>query len=136
MIRVLLDTNVVMAGLLSSQGAPAAILDAWMCGEFEVVSSSWLLAELQRVLARPKIRRRISQKDSRAFIDWYKRNVAWVDHPTHVPRVTVDRDDDHIVALAEIARCTVIVSGDSDLRLLKESSTPIMTPRAFVDALD
>jgi predicted nucleic acid-binding protein len=56
-VRALLDVNVLVAGLLSRTGSPAVLLGKWLEGEFELVISDLLLEELQKTVARPKIRR-------------------------------------------------------------------------------
>lgn len=54
MLRIVLDCNVFVSALLSPQGAPAQILDQWADGDFDLVVSPLLLAELGKVLSRPK----------------------------------------------------------------------------------
>ena len=56
--RAVLDTNVLVAGLISAQGTPAELLRLWRRGAFVVVVSPRLLGELVRVPTRPKIRDR------------------------------------------------------------------------------
>jgi predicted nucleic acid-binding protein len=47
-VRAVLDPNIAIAALLSQQGAPAQIVSRWHDGEFELVVSEQLLAELER----------------------------------------------------------------------------------------
>ncbi len=56
---VIIDTNVVVAGLLTSQGdSPVArILDGMLGAAFAFVLSEALLAEYRAVLVRPKLRK-------------------------------------------------------------------------------
>ena len=60
-MRVLLDVNVLVSGLLARPGAPALLLGKWLEGEFELVVTEHLLAELEATLARPKLRRHVRQ---------------------------------------------------------------------------
>jgi putative PIN family toxin of toxin-antitoxin system len=53
-VRVVLDTNVIVSGLLSSKGAPARILEASLTGELTPVVDHRILAEYHEVLARPR----------------------------------------------------------------------------------
>jgi predicted nucleic acid-binding protein len=46
--------------VLSAKGSPAEILRASRHGQFELVVSELLLAELKRTLANPKLRKRIA----------------------------------------------------------------------------
>ena len=58
-MRVILDANVFISGLLSKQGPPGQILDAWVAGQFSLFVSPPIVAEIQRVLAYPRIRERL-----------------------------------------------------------------------------
>ena len=50
MLSVVLDTNVVVSGLLRQKGAPAAILDAATSKQFRCYVSESLLQEYREVL--------------------------------------------------------------------------------------
>lgn len=54
MIRAVLDTNTIVSGL-GWGGAPGAVVDAALAGQFDIVTSAPLLEELRRVLAYPKL---------------------------------------------------------------------------------
>ena len=41
-LKATLDTNVFISGLISRQGAPKEIIDAWATGEFTLVTSPYL----------------------------------------------------------------------------------------------
>ena len=53
-MRAVLDPNILIAALLSRSGAPAQIVWRWLAGEFELVVSETLLAELERALGLPE----------------------------------------------------------------------------------
>lgn len=55
-MRVLLDTNVLVAGLTSSQGASYAVLQAVAASKIEVAASTALWLEYESVLKRDPIR--------------------------------------------------------------------------------
>ena len=54
MIRVVLDTNVIVSGLLAADSLPATILDLALQGKIHAALSPSILAELDRVLRRPR----------------------------------------------------------------------------------
>jgi putative PIN family toxin of toxin-antitoxin system len=56
MIRVLLDTNVLVAGLTSSQGASYVVLQAVAASRLEIAASTALWLEYESVLKRDEIR--------------------------------------------------------------------------------
>jgi hypothetical protein len=51
--RAVFDPGLLIAGLISAAGAPRALLRRWLQGDFELVVSPALLAELEHVLLRP-----------------------------------------------------------------------------------
>lgn len=54
-MRAVVDTNVLISGLLW-RGAPHTLIEQARAGRFVLLSSSMLLAELERVLRRRKFR--------------------------------------------------------------------------------
>lgn len=133
-MRVLLDTNVLVSALLSRTGAPARLLGLWMEGSFELVVCPALLAELERTLARRKLRRRIPPDDADRFIAVIGELAETVPDPDEPPPVrSSDSGDDYLLAVA--ARENVpLVSGDEHLLALR-GRAPIFSPRDFLDQL-
>ena len=134
-MRAVLDTNVVIAALLSPSGAPAAITMAWRSGAFELVISPLLWSELRRALAYPKLRRLIDEVEAVAVLRWLEEAAVHLDDPTEYRLSIRSRDpaDDYLLALAAAADA-VLVTGDDDLLELGEGA-PIHTPRSFVASL-
>src|SRR3989304_599679 len=50
MLRVVIDTNVLVSALLSKKGGPARILHAWRERKFLVITSEEVIVEVERVL--------------------------------------------------------------------------------------
>lgn len=50
----MLDTNVIVSGLLNPEGNPGRILDLFLAGEVTILVDDRLLAEYRAVLRRPK----------------------------------------------------------------------------------
>lgn len=134
-MRAVLDPNVIIAGLLSPGGAPAAILAAWRDGAFELVVSPALLDELRRALAYPKLRRRLQEADTERVIEWLQASALIIEDPVDYPLAARSRDagDDYLLALAATAR-SALVSGDADLLELGEE-LPILAPAAYLAQL-
>ena len=57
MLRVVLDTNVVVSALLKPSGPPGQILERSLEGAFVLVLSPALVEELKRSLGYPRVRR-------------------------------------------------------------------------------
>ena len=131
-MRAVLDPNVLISSLLSPTGAPAALLRRWFDGEFELVASALLLAELARAIAYPKLRRRIAVEDAKLFIDLLERAATLAEDPALAPQRSRDPGDDYLLALAESSGA-ILVTGGQDLLSLK--GLPVMSPRAFLATL-
>lgn len=56
-MRVVLDTNIIVSGLMSVTSPPAQILNAVRVGQVVAVMSEATFAELEHVLHRPAIQR-------------------------------------------------------------------------------
>ena len=133
-MRAILDPNVIISAVLSPRGAPAKVLRAWLGGEFELLASPSLLAELERALSYRKLRERISEAESERLVEWLGREATLVSDPERAPAArSADPGDDYLLALAEDARA-VLVSGDQHLLALSDE-LPILSPRTFLNAL-
>lgn len=133
-MRAVLDPNVLISALLSPSGAPAQTVARWLAGEFELVVSESLLAELERALAYPKIRRRIPADDAADFVALLRSAAIVATDPADPRRRSVDAGDDYLLALAEGSRA-LLVSGDEHLLGLA-GSLPVRAPRAFLESLE
>ena len=130
--RAVLDPNVLISALLSPSGSPAILIARWLAGEFELIVSQQLLAELRRAVAYTKLRSRITEDEGAAFTDLLSRAATWAKDPPAAPRRSRDAGDDYLLALAETA-AAVLVTGDDDL--LDVTGVPVLSPRAFLDGL-
>jgi putative PIN family toxin of toxin-antitoxin system len=111
-LRVVVDTNVWISGLIVPESTPGSVLAAVRRGDIDPVGSWALAEELAAVLRRPKLRRyEIPEHDARDLLVLIARDLPEVD-------VTVqlrDPDDAPVVAAAVAGRADAIVSGDRDL---------------------
>ncbi len=129
-MRVVLDTNVLLSGLLW-HGVPHTLIERVREGTLALVSSPVLLAELAEVIARPQFetilaRSNTSRERSLAEL----RELADVIEPPPLAEpVCRDPDDDAVLALAIAATVDLIVSGDRDLLDLQRfQDIAIVTP--------
>ncbi len=132
-MRAVLDPNILIAALLSPTGAPGQLVGRWLAGEFELVVSEALLAELERALAYPKLRRRVSAEEAAELGALLRDGAILAPDPANPPRRSSDPGDDYLPALAESERA-VLVSGDHHLLALA-NEFPIHTARALLDQL-
>jgi len=137
-IRAVLDTNVLVSGLVAKEGPPGRILDAWLQGRFVLVTSLYLVEELTHVLSYPRIagRLRLDNEELAAILAALLSRAEVVPDHLHLPGVTRDPKDDAAVACAREGQAGYIVSGSQGLLVLGEyEGVRMVTPRQFAEIL-
>ena len=132
-MRVVLDTNILVSGLMYPASTPGRIIAAWSEAQFDVVSSHEQLAEIGRVLGYPKIRRTLQWDDRRIehFIKQLYVRVDVVEPESADVEALRDPDDAPILGALTAADADLLVTGDLDLLALSDRY-PIETPAEFV----
>ncbi len=135
-MKVVLDTNVLLSGLMFPDGAPGRVVAAWRQARFELVISVPQLAEIGRAQAYPKIRRILDWDDQRIeqFIRQLYVRAQIVDLAGTSVEVPGDPDDMPILASLVAAKADVLITGDGDLLALRDRYS-IQTPAEFVRRL-
>jgi len=137
-MRVVLDANQFVSAVLAPVGRPAQILQAWRAGHFEVALSPAILAELRRVLAYPRLKRKHGWDEMQ--IDEFLFSLSSVATLTpgvlSLQVVPDDPTDDKYIACAVEAGTGYIVSGDEHLLQLKQyQGIEIVTPAFFIESV-
>lgn len=112
-MRVVLDTNILLSGLISLSGTPARLVEAWLDRRFTLVSHALQLDELREVTRRDKIRRLIRPAEAGRLVN----QIALVaEMPDALPAVERSSDprDDFLLALCEAGSVDWLVTGDKD----------------------
>ena len=138
-LRVVLDTNVFVSGLLSKTGLPAKILDAWRAGQYLLIASPPIVAEINRVLQAPRIREKyfITDGDIEQLIILLEKEALIVPGYTDVKdAIPDDPSDEMFLACAVDAAADFIVSGDRHLLEISEyKGISIITVNEFEEKL-
>ncbi|HEX2198370.1 MAG TPA: putative toxin-antitoxin system toxin component, PIN family [Burkholderiales bacterium] len=130
-MRVILDTNVLMSGLMHPESVPGKVVLAWREGRFDLVLPLAQLEEIGRVLAYPKIRKVLRWDDE--TIERFLRQLylrADVVQPAAQPVEVRDPDDVHVLQALTAGTAELLVTGDEDLLALQEQYA-IETPAQF-----
>ncbi len=109
-MRIVLDTNVLVSGLLNPHGAPGRIVDLLTSGDLVLLHDDRIIAEYGQVLARPRFG--FAGADVSAllgFIEWS--GEAVVARPLNV--VLPDPDDLSFLEVAAAGEADALVSGNT-----------------------
>ena len=139
MTRAVLDANVFVSGIISAQGVPGRILDAWRADQFHLVISYAILQEIERVLQYPKIARRHqwSNDERRNFLAELTLFASLTPGDIRVQVIAECPADDRYLECALEGRADYVVSGDRHLLQLKTyQGISIISPRLFLNILE
>jgi putative PIN family toxin of toxin-antitoxin system len=132
--RVVLDTNVVVSGILFENSIPAHAPSKAQQGY--VLISEETKQELLQVLRRNRFDRYTDRGIRDAAAIQYIRACELVEIPSHI-RACRDPRDDKFLEVAVHGRADVIVTGDDDLlRLHPFCGIAILTPAGFMNWLE
>ena len=133
-MRVVVDTNIWLSGLLLPDSVPGRIVRAASTAEVALVLSEPLLRELRLALNYPRIRSRLPLSD--AELERYLAELQYiaeiVDIGGTAARVPRDRRDDMVLATLLVSGADHLLTGDRDLLALRPSH-PILTAREFYE---
>jgi putative PIN family toxin of toxin-antitoxin system len=130
-VRLVLDTNVLVSGILLPQSIPGRIFDlAQLDGN--LIFSEVTFAELQSVLRRPKFEKYLDVTRRERFLDRC-RDAAAVVEITQEIRACRDINDDKFLEVAVNGKADMLVTGDGDLLVLSPfEGIPIVTPADYL----
>ena len=129
-MRIVLDTNVLVAAYIARSGGCAALYEH-IASAHTSVSSEPLLEEFRDKLVQVPL---LSYPAALAniAIDVVRKRVELVAATPLVQPVCRDPDDDVVLATALIGRCACIITMDKDLLTLQSfSGIAILHPRDF-----
>jgi uncharacterized protein len=135
LVQVVLDPNVLVSAALTPGGVCAELLSKLLESPLELVASPLLLAEVERVLWRPRFDR--LPPVLRASYVVFLRRITRPEAdppPAERPLVAADPRDDYLVRLTLAADRRLLVSGDRHLLDLA-GVYPIVSPRELLDRL-
>jgi len=130
MIRVVLDTNIIVSAYLNQEGLPFSILKLALAGALRLCVSEPILAEYEELLQRksyPLDRRRgrLLLKHIRAASEMFR--------PAGCVTVTQDPDDNIFLECALAAKAHYLVTGNTGHFPKRWKYTSVVTPRTFIN---
>lgn len=136
-MRVILDTNVLVSALLTPDGVPARLLDAWFEGRYELLTSEIQLDELRQVTRHPKVRPYIEPAIAGGLVNDLKH---FAERLTRLPIVEISNDpaDNFLLAMAEAGGADYLATGDKRgvLALKRHGPTRIVTVKRLLEIVE
>jgi putative PIN family toxin of toxin-antitoxin system len=137
MMKIVLDTNVIISATLIRGGNEDRLLRAWQRSAFELILSPAILEEVGRALSYEKIKKRrwVTDEEALLLIEMLAEKSTLVSGNTKVA-TSRDTDDDKFLAAALEGKADYLVTGDRDLLSLKRfRDTQIVKPTEFLRLL-
>ena len=144
-MKIVLDTNVIISGLISNLRPPGQLLYAWLNDGFHLVTSTAQLAEIRRVVVYDHLRPLIAVDEADEFFGNVD-DLATVIKVLPEVDLSPDPDDNAIIATALAGQADLIVTGDKRHLLsleqievsevgFKGATIPIITARQALERL-
>ena len=126
-MRIVLDTNVLVSGLLSAAGPPGWIVEAVLTGDLDLALDMAIREEYEEVLKRPEFGFPASQVDTLlSAID----NVAlWVAAAPPWPVPLPDPDDEPFLAVAAASGSALVTGNVRHFPVASRRGVVVLTPR-------
>jgi putative PIN family toxin of toxin-antitoxin system len=132
-VRLVVDTSVVVAGFRSPSGLSARTLMACRAGEHEMVVSAALIFEYEAVLSRVEHMQAANATlaDVERFVDAICAFADWV-RPTWLWRPQLrDPDDEMVLEAAVSGRADIVTFNERDFSAVDRLGVRVLTPRAL-----
>ncbi|MGB0126212.1 MAG: putative toxin-antitoxin system toxin component, PIN family [Rhodocyclaceae bacterium] len=134
-MRVILDTNVLLAALISPYAPPDTIYRAWRAGRFDLVTSTVQLGELLRVSRYPRLKTILPAHRVGTLVNYMRRAIVLDALPALPANVEADDPNDtFLLAMALYGEADYLVTGDRRAGLLKRGRigrARVVTPSIF-----
>jgi putative PIN family toxin of toxin-antitoxin system len=129
-VKVVLDTNVLVSGMLSANGPPARIVEAALAGDIQPVFDFQILAEYEDVLRRPELRLPGAAVERLlGSLELVGLEVAAPPWPLDLP----DPDDAAFLAVAAAAACPLVTGNLRHYPSRVRRGVAVLSPRELVE---
>jgi uncharacterized protein len=132
MIRLVLDTNIVVSAILRAGSLPDTILKLGITQSVQLCLSEAIVAEYDEVLRRPRFALQ-PERVSSAIMNI--REAGLLVRPVKRVTAAFDPDDNIFLECAEAADANFLITGNLKHFPPRWASTQIVTPRRFLEVL-
>ena len=128
-MNIIIDTNVLISAFVF-KGNCEKVLEVCY-GKFNLVISTWILQEIKKVLQE---KFEIPDHKIDNLLNILSKTFAIVTPDNELPQVCRDNDDNNILQLSDFVDADYIITGDSDLIILKSyKKAKIVNPKMFLE---
>lgn len=136
MVKVVLDTNVIISAALSSDGNPGIIFEMLISGMIKNFTTQEIIDEVREVLERPRISELLLLKDKEFILSTYETLSEKIEPSITLNLVQSDPDDNKFIDCAVNAAVNYLISGDSHLLKLNDvQGIKIVSPTEFIQVM-
>ncbi len=130
-MKAVLDTNVLVSGLINPMGPPGRIVDWIRAGELKVVVDDRILAEYADVLRRPTMRTYFTASDAYAILDFL---VHCAEHAVAVELVQnlPDPDDAPFLEVALAAGVPLVTGNKRHFPANRRKGCRVLSAKEFI----
>ena len=131
-MKVVLDTNILVSGLLQSKGNPAQVLELALAGALLVCYDASIVEEYREVLGRPRFE--FDPERVREVLTKIQLDGLAVDASSAQGIGLPDPDDEPFLAVAVAAAADFLVTGNiAHYPKSKRRGCVVVTPAEFMD---
>lgn len=122
-MRVVLDTNIWISGLMLPKSTAGKIITAWQQNKFNIIISQPILDEIKKVLSYPKIQKRLQWDEPKIeqyllLLTFFSEFVVLKKASAKIKKIR-DKNDIPILNTLISSGSDYLVTGDNDLLALK-----------------
>ena len=131
-MRAVLDTNVLVSGLIAAATAPGRIVDLVRGARLQLAVDDRILAEYEDVLNRDYLRRYFAASEARNVMEFLRYGSHRQLSAVFVPDLP-DPDDVPFLEIAISAQCPLVTGNGRHYPGRARQGCLVLTPREFLD---
>ena len=129
-MRVVLDTNIIVSALLQPLGPPAQVFLLALNDTVQMCVSGSVFAEYEEVIRRPRFRR--TEETILSALESVRKKAYWV-RASEAVRACSDPDDDVFLECSQACCAAYLVTGNIRDFPVRWVGTEVVTPRHFLE---
>lgn len=133
-MRIVVDTNVLVSGMINPHGPPGRIVDLLRSGVVELVVDDRIVAEYAEVLRRPYLRRYFTEADADDVMEYLRRESIRISSRVVVSKLS-DSGDAPFLEVALTAGVPLVTGNVRHFPESKRRGCEVVEPGTFVRKL-